>query len=200
MDKKKPCVAGSGALKLARKWGGGRIGCGANLQPDNNHRRTTMLRSVAISVLAGVLLIAAPSRADDVRAAIDAANAKFMADYAAGDTKALALAYTEDAVMLPPDATRVVGHTAIEALWKSWIDAGLKNLTLKATEVDSSGDLAYEIGEFTLQEPIEGGNFKTATGNYVVVWKHGKDGAWRLKVDTWNDTPPPAKAQSTSGG
>jgi uncharacterized protein (TIGR02246 family) len=160
----------------------------------------TMLRSLAFSVLAAVLLIAAPARADDVRAAIDAANAKMMADYAAGDTKALALAYTEDAVMLPPDATRVVGHAAIEALWKSWIDAGLANLTLKSTDVDSGGDLAYEIGEFTLQVPVKGGNPTTATGNYVVVWKRGEDGAWRLKIDTWNDTPSPTEAQSTSGG
>jgi uncharacterized protein (TIGR02246 family) len=158
-----------------------------------------MLRSAAISLLAGLLLISAPTQAEDVRAAIEAGNAKFMADYAAGDTKALALAYTEDAVMLPPDATRVAGQTAIEALWKGWIDAGLRNLTLKATEVESSGDLAYEIGEFTLQEPVESGNFKTATGNYVVVWKRGKDGAWRLKVDTWNDTPP-REAPSNSGG
>ena len=73
-----------------------------------------MLRSLAVSVLFAAL-IAAPARADDVRAAIEAGNAKFMADYAAGDTKALALAYTEDAVMLPPDATRVAGHAAIEA-------------------------------------------------------------------------------------
>ena len=30
-----------------------------------------------------------------------------------------------------------------------------------------------------------------APGNYVVVWKKGADGAWRLKVDTWNDAPAP---------
>jgi len=157
-----------------------------------------MLRSLAVSVLAAVLLIAAPARADDVGAAIDAANAKMMADYAAGDAKALALAYTEDAVMLPPDATRVAGHAAIETLWKSWIDEGLKNLTLKTTEVDSGGDLAYEVGEFTLQVPVEGGTPTTATGNYVVVWKRGDDGAWRLKVDTWNDAPSPTEAKSSS--
>jgi uncharacterized protein (TIGR02246 family) len=157
-----------------------------------------MLRRLAVSVLAAVLLIAAPARADDVRAAIDAANAKMMADYAAGDAKALALAYTEDAVMLPPDATRVAGHAAIETLWKSWIDEGLKNLTLKTTEVDSGGDLAYEVGEFTLQVPVEGGTPTTATGNYVVVWKRGDDDAWRLKVDTWNDAPSPTEAKSSS--
>jgi ketosteroid isomerase-like protein len=93
-----------------------------------------------------------------------------------------------------PDAFRYRGSL------EEWIDAGLKNLTLKAKDVDSSGDLAYEIGEFTLQAPVKGGNPTTATGNYVVVWKRGGDGVWRLKVDTWNETAQPTKAQSTSGG
>jgi len=84
-----------------------------------------MLRSpfVVFMLVAG-LALAAPARADDVRAAIEAANAKMMADYAAADTKAIAAAYTEDGMMLPPDATRVAGRTAIEDLWKSWIAAG----------------------------------------------------------------------------
>jgi ketosteroid isomerase-like protein len=30
-----------------------------------------------------------------------------------------------------------------------------------------------------------------APGNYLVVWKKGSDGVWRLKVDTWNDAPAP---------
>jgi uncharacterized protein (TIGR02246 family) len=137
-----------------------------------------------------LLAFASPARADDVRAAIDAANAKMVADYAAGDAKAIAEAYAEDAVMLPPDATRVAGRSAIEALWKSWIDDGLKNLTLKSTEIESSGDLAYEVGEFSLQVPAEGGGNPTISpGNYLVVWKRGADGVRRLKVDTWNDAP-----------
>ena len=158
-----------------------------------------MRRSFTISVVAAVLLIGAPAGADDVRNAIEAANAKMVADYAAGNAKALALAYTEDAVMLPPDATRVVGHTAIEALWKSWIDAGIKNLTLKSTDVEISGDLAYEVGELTMQMPDKGGNLSAATGTYLFVWKRGGDGAWRVKVDTWNG-PVPAEAKSSPGG
>jgi ketosteroid isomerase-like protein len=93
-----------------------------------------MVKAFIVCVLATSLLIPGLVRAEDVRAAIDANDAEFMADYAAGDTKALALAYTEDGVMLPPVATRVAGHAAIETLWKRWIDAGIKNLTLKATQ------------------------------------------------------------------
>jgi ketosteroid isomerase-like protein len=80
--------------------------------------------------------------------------------------------------MLPPDATEIAGREAIQAEWQSWIDAGLKDLTLEAKEVEANGDLAYEIGWFTLQAPTETNDKATASGNYVVVWKRGADGAW----------------------
>jgi uncharacterized protein (TIGR02246 family) len=150
-----------------------------------------MPRSVALILVAGLLAFASPARAGDVEDAIEAANAKMVAEYAAGDSKAIAEAYTEDAVMLPPDATVVSGRAAIAKLWKGWIDDGLKDLTLKSTAIESAGDLAYEVGDFSLQVPGEDGKLTTAPGNYVVVWKRGGDGVWRLKVDTWNDAPAP---------
>ena len=150
-----------------------------------------MPRSFALILLAGLLAFAPPARAEDVAGTIDAANAKMEKDYAAGDAKAIAEAYAEDGVMLPPDATVVKGRDAVAKLWKSWLDAGQKNLKLKSTSVESDGNLAYEIGDFSLDVPGEDGSMSAATGNYVVVWKKGADGAWRLKVDTWNDTPAP---------
>jgi uncharacterized protein (TIGR02246 family) len=150
-----------------------------------------MSRSVVLVLLAGLLAFVQPARADDVKAAIEAGNVKMEKDYAAGDAKAIAEAYTEDGVMLPPDATVVKGREAVAKLWQSWIDDGLKNLKLKTTEVEVSGDLAYEIGDFSLDVPGEDGSMTPAPGNYLVVWKKGSDGVWRLKVDTWNDAPAP---------
>jgi uncharacterized protein (TIGR02246 family) len=150
-----------------------------------------MRRSVVLVLLAGLVAFASPTRAEDVKAAIEAANAKMEKDYAAGDAKAIAEAYTEDGVMLPPDATVVKGRDAIAKLWKSWIDQGLKNLKLKSTDIEASGDIAYEVGDFSLDVPGEDGSMTPAPGNYVVVWKKGADGAWQLKVDTWNDAPAP---------
>src|SRR5688572_19952543 len=135
-----------------------------------------MWRRFAVSVLAALLLIGAPARADDVRKALDAVTADMAANFAAGNAKALALAYTDDATMLPPDATRVVGQAAIEALWKTWIDAGIKKLTLKSTDIEFNGDLAYEVGDLTLQMPDKSGNLSPATGTYLFVWKRGGDG------------------------
>jgi uncharacterized protein (TIGR02246 family) len=125
-----------------------------------------------------------PAAADDVRQAVEQVNSQVMAAFKAGDAATIASLYTETAKMLPPDATEVAGREAIQNLWQGWLDDGFKDLTLEAIEVEASGDLAYEIGLFSLQAPAENNAMMTATGNYVVVWKHGADGHWRLHVDT----------------
>jgi uncharacterized protein (TIGR02246 family) len=147
-----------------------------------------MLKSTALMMVA-MLGLTAPAAADDVRAAIEQVNSQFVEAFKAGDAATIASLYTDDAKMLPPDATEIAGHNAIQNLWQSWMDDGLKDLTLEAMEVESSGDLAYEIGQFSLQAPAENNTMVTAGGNYVVVWQRGDDGNWRLHVDTWNDAP-----------
>jgi uncharacterized protein (TIGR02246 family) len=147
-----------------------------------------MLKSVTVAIV-GVIGLTMPAAAEDVRAAIDQVNARFIEAFKAGDAAAIAALYTETAKMLPPDATEVAGRDAIQELWQSWIDDGLMDLMLESTEVEASGDLAYEIGDFSLQMPGENNAMATATGNYLVVWKRGAAGDWQLHVDTWNDAP-----------
>jgi uncharacterized protein (TIGR02246 family) len=142
-----------------------------------------LLAVVCVSVLAPA------AAAEDVRQAIEQVNARFVEAFKAGDAATIASLYTETARMLPPDATEIAGREAIQAEWQSWIDDGLKDLTLEAQEVEASGDLAYEIGLFSLQVPAENNDMVTADGNYVVVWKRDAEGSWRLHIDTWNDAP-----------
>jgi uncharacterized protein (TIGR02246 family) len=146
-----------------------------------------MLRPTALAVFC-VIGLATPAAAEDARHAIERVNARFVEAFKAGDAATIASLYTETAKMLPPDATEVAGREAIENLWQSWIDDGLKDLTLEAVDVEASGDLAYEIGLFTIQAPAENNAMATAGGNYVVAWKRDA-GDWRLHVDTWNDAP-----------
>lgn len=142
-----------------------------------------------VMTLIGMLALATPAAADEVRDAIEQANARFVEAYNAGDAAAIATLFTDTATMLPPDATEVAGRDAIEKLWQSWLDDQPHGLTLETTEVESSDDLAYEIGRFGFQAPAEDQSMVTSTGNYVGVWKRGGDGHWRLHVHTWNDTP-----------
>ena len=147
-----------------------------------------MLQSIVFAIV-GVIGLAMPVAADDVRAAIDQTNARVVEAFKAGDAAAIAGFYSEDAKMLPPDATEVAGRDAIQQFWQSWLDDGLKNLTLEAIEVEADGDLAYEVGNFSIEAPAENDAMATATGNYLVVWKRASGGDWQLHVDTWNDAP-----------
>lgn len=143
------------------------------------------LRSIAVASLISFTLtvpVVAGTPAED----IEAANKAFADAYNAGDAKGVAAKYTEDAALLPPDGKRVDGQEAIATFWKGAMDGGLKNLTLKSVEVDSREDLAFEVGAFTLDAPGEGGAMTTVAGKYIVVWKKGDDGIWRLHRDIWN--------------
>ena len=130
-----------------------------------------------------------PAAAASVKDDIVAANAGFAADFNSGNADGVAARYTEDGAVLPPDAPRTDGRSAIAAFWKGAIDAGLNNITLTTVEVEASGDVAYEVGGFSLDAPDKSGAVTTLKGKYLVVWKKGSDGAWRLYRDIWNADP-----------
>jgi ketosteroid isomerase-like protein len=147
-----------------------------------------MIKSTALAII-GMTTVTMPTAAEDVRKAIEQVNSRFVESFKSGDAATIASLYTDTAKILPPDATEIAGQEAIQSLWQSWIDDGFKNLTLESTEVGTSGNLAYEVGLFSLQVPAENNAMVTATGNYVVVWKRDAGGNWRLHIDTWNDAP-----------
>ncbi|HEX3210351.1 MAG TPA: SgcJ/EcaC family oxidoreductase, partial [Geminicoccaceae bacterium] len=111
-----------------------------------------MLKLIGVAIVC-LIGLTSPVLAEDVRQAIEQANARMVKAFKAGDAAAIAALYAEDAKMLPPDATEVAGRRDIQQLWQGWIDGGLKDLTLQSIEVAASGDLAYEIGNFSLQAP-----------------------------------------------
>jgi uncharacterized protein (TIGR02246 family) len=127
------------------------------------------------------LWVGAPARSDEVRSSIESGNRAFAAAFLRGDAEAVAELYTEDAEVMPPGAGSVVGRPAIAAFWKSAIEAGVKDLVLVTEQVESAGDLAYEIGRVR----IVGNDGRVTEDRYLVVWKRG-DGGWRLHRDIWN--------------
>lgn len=129
--------------------------------------------------------------ADTVRQAVEAGNRAFVQAFDGRDAAKLASLYTENGAVLPPGAEKASGRDAIRKFWQGAMDGGLTHLTLRTTEVEARGDLAYEMGLFSLDAPDKSGKLSTASGKYVVVWKRSKTGAWRLHRDIWNETPSP---------
>ena len=140
-----------------------------------------------------VALMSLPAAAEDVRAVIENGGEAWMAAFNAGDAAGVAALYSETAMLLPPDATQIQGRQAVQDTFQAWIDDGLKDIVFETLEVEASGDLAYEVGLYSVKVPAENDQMTTATGNFLVVWKKEADGVWRLYRDTWNDTPPPSE-------
>ena len=95
--------------------------------------------------------------------------------------------YEEEAVMLPPDGSRIEGREAILSfLNESWPAGHLTDYQSGGYEVASGGWMAYSFGsvEVTAKGP-DGENVVTRSSD-VHVWVKQEDGSWRIALDIWN--------------
>jgi ketosteroid isomerase-like protein len=101
-----------------------------------------------------------------------------------GNIEALDRVYTTAATILPPGSEAVSGRENIKQFWRGAIAAmNVSAVRLETVSLETTGDLAYEIGRATLEFAASGA--APATAKYVVIWKR-EDGAWKWHVDIWN--------------
>ena len=118
---------------------------------------------------------------------ITANNARFDAAVADGDPARVAALYTEQARLLPPGAEAIRGRQEIENYWKATFEGlGIRASKLMTVEVEEHGDLAYEVGSFSLRLQPSGEPESTVTGKYVVIHRRQSDGSWLWGVDCFN--------------
>jgi uncharacterized protein (TIGR02246 family) len=140
-------------------------------------------RALAAFLALACIVAATPARSDEVRDAVEAGNRAFITAFLRADAKAVAGLYTADAQVIAPGSPVARGRPAIGAFWQKSIDSGIKGITLETAEVESAGDLAYEIGIVGLI--AKDGTVSNA--RYLVIWKR-TDGKWLLHRDTWNSS------------
>lgn len=123
---------------------------------------------------------------DSVRDMIVLRNQQLVETIRAGDSKAVAEFYTDDAQILPPYSDTILGKEAIQRFWQHSIESGIHDVALVTNEVVKHGSSAYEIGSYT----VTGENGDTvATGKYVVIWLLRGD-RWYLHRDILSPTVP----------
>jgi len=125
-----------------------------------------------------------------VRDAIGAVNARFMSAFADGDAAAVADCYTPDAQLLPANSDVVTGTNPIASFWRGVMRTGISEARLETTEVEAQGDLAVEVGRYTLTG-ADGGTVDL--GKYVVVW-HRAGAGWKVHRDIWTTSRPAPQA------
>ena len=126
------------------------------------------------------------SVATEISDAIVAVNEKFMAAFKMGDAASIANLYTENGQLLPPNADFLTGREAVQAVWQSILDMGVKEIKLDIVELEGHGDTAIETSNYTLYD--ESGQ-QLDQGKYIVIWKQ-QNGQWKLYRDIFNSSMP----------
>ncbi len=144
--------------------------------------------ALALLALPAVALAQTPAAAHDpaqVRKAIDARNAEWVAYANKGDAKGFAAFYAPNATVVPPEGEPVTGAANIEKVFAGVLSSGVKNLKFKTLSLDVNGNYAYELGLATYDAPGKDGKLAAGSDKYLVIWKLGTDGVWRPSVDAF---------------
>lgn len=152
-----------------------------------------MVVAMAATTIAGSRVLAQEAPGEAERA-FEEVYAAFSAAYRAGDPEAVAALYAEDAFYLAPGSEIDRGDVARHFEFLSSFDPGAGPIIeFELVDRDVSGDLAYDIGYFTFRregEPAE----SAGRGKFVVIWKRGEDGVWRIHADGYSDVEDPGAA------
>ena len=100
--------------------------------------------------------------------------------------------YAPDAVFLQPTGERITGPAALRALFQTIMATFNSDLMLHSQNLEASGDLAYDSGDFqeTLTNIATGAKI-ASKGSYLIIFKSKPDGNWQIVQQVFTGVPPP---------
>ena len=90
--------------------------------------------------------------------------------------------YAKDALYLPAHANPIHGRKNIREFLREPMRQGATDFTLRIDFIQRAGDLAYDVGHYSIQLPQKDGSKKRDQGRYLVVWQRQESGEWRMLV------------------
>lgn len=138
-----------------------------------------------LAIFTGLCVVTAcrPNDRSDAEAvaAIAAAREAFWAAHGQGNAQALADLVTEDAILFAPGAEAIEGRDAIRAAAEGMFAAlTVTDLRIESTDLQVHRPLAYELATYSETLTPKGGQPSPARGRYLIVWRQGADGRWRV--------------------
>ena len=137
---------------------------------------------------------AAPPETVDEQAVIDTLASlarQFSQAYIDGDVPAMMALYTDDAVLFPGNSEYIRGTEAIQRYWALPEGRRITHHKLSPVELEVSGSMASDFGHYEISGENNGVAWGPTYGKYLIVWKRGEDGQWRMHLDMWNSRPQP---------
>jgi uncharacterized protein (TIGR02246 family) len=142
--------------------------------------RKLLVTSAALLALGG-----GPAK-PDLRAVLEADNARWNAAFNTPDAAALASMYAPDAILLAPGEQPITGPEAIARYFQGSVDAGVKEHGFEVVSVRRDGRYAYQVARWTAARFGAGGARTPLSGNTVRVYERQPDGRWLTVVHTFS--------------
>ncbi|MGB6477348.1 MAG: nuclear transport factor 2 family protein [Candidatus Sulfotelmatobacter sp.] len=108
----------------------------------------------------------------------------YVTSFNTGNFDQIGALFAPEGELMAPQREPAYGPKAVERLARQMSDAGYENLRAETLRVEHSGDMAMEIGRYTMAIRQAGGTVTTDRGKYVRVWR--RLGAWMILADCWN--------------
>ena len=96
--------------------------------------------------------------------------------------------YSDDAIVLPPNATGAATKEAIRNVWKDMFASPSLVISWQPTrvQVGKSGEMAWVRGRYELTMNDASGKPIDDRGKYLEVWEKQTDGNWKCAAEMWN--------------
>jgi ketosteroid isomerase-like protein len=100
--------------------------------------------------------------------------------------------YAPEAVFLQPTGERITGSAALRTLFQTIMATFNSDLILHSQNLEASGDLAYDSGDFqeTLTNIATGAKI-ASKGSYIIIFKRQPDSNWQIVQQVFTGVPPP---------
>src|SRR5579863_509466 len=122
----------------------------------------------------------------DVESQLRNLTQDFAMAFNTGNYDQAAAVFAADGVLMASHHEAAYGQKQVERLLRDMGDAGYGDLRMETTRIDHSGDMAMELGHFTVVVRHPDGTLVPERGKYVKVWR--RLGAWLLMADCWSRT------------
>jgi uncharacterized protein (TIGR02246 family) len=123
----------------------------------------------------------------DVESTIRGFTQDFCTAFNTGNYDQVAALFASDGVLMLSHRESSQGPKGIERMLRQFGDSGYQNLRFETMRVDYSGDMAIEMGRYTVS--IELGNTTIAdAGKFLRAWR--RLGIWRIVGDSWSSSLP----------
>jgi uncharacterized protein (TIGR02246 family) len=124
----------------------------------------------------------------DVESQIRGLTQDFVTSFNTGNYDQVATLFAPDGVFMAPHQEAAHGQKGVERLLRQFGEGGYCDLRMETLRVEHSGDMAMEMGRYTVALRQPNGTIATDRGKYIKVWR--RLGAWLIMADCWSSNLP----------